>query len=189
MPNHIHGILVITETVGANNYSPLQPGQRPHGTSKTIGSVIRGFKIGERKWMHAHTNVHDVRQRNYYEHIIRNKDQPDHVDVCSNLSASQILMIDCRGTPSRLASLSRERIIQSGKSTLTLFCSFAGRPAFERSRCLVRSFPSSNALSKSLAFIYFNLLMSCSAHRDNSYVLTTICDNSRPVVYCYLSNN
>jgi REP element-mobilizing transposase RayT len=79
MPNHIHGILVITETVGAKYFSPLQPGQRPCGTSKTIGSIIRGFKIGVTKWMHGHTNVHDVWQRNYYEHVIRNEDELDHV--------------------------------------------------------------------------------------------------------------
>jgi REP element-mobilizing transposase RayT len=47
MPNHVHGILVITVAVGAISFSPLQ---MPHGTSKTIGSVIRGFKIGVTKW-------------------------------------------------------------------------------------------------------------------------------------------
>lgn len=51
----------------ANNYSPLR------GTSKTIGSVVRGFKIGVTKWMRQHTNVYDVWQRNYHEHIIRNE--------------------------------------------------------------------------------------------------------------------
>lgn len=52
MPNHIHGILEITG--GANNYSP-QPKtktfQRPKGTSKTVGSIVRGFKIGVTKWL------------------------------------------------------------------------------------------------------------------------------------------
>jgi REP element-mobilizing transposase RayT len=81
MPNHIHGIIEITDAVmhvGANNYSPLQiaspqttpinpDNPRPVGTSRTVGSIIRGFKIGVTKefgfspW-----------QRNYYEHIIRN---------------------------------------------------------------------------------------------------------------------
>jgi len=74
MPNHIHGILVVLDTVGANNYSPLQTNAilRPRGTSKTIGSVIRGFKIGVTKWMRQHTTIHDVWQRNYFEHIVRN---------------------------------------------------------------------------------------------------------------------
>jgi putative transposase len=67
MPNHIHGI-VIFNAAGAKNISPLQ-----HGTSMTIGSVIRGFKIGVTKWARANGASHDPWQRNYYEHIIRNQ--------------------------------------------------------------------------------------------------------------------
>jgi len=53
MPNHFHGIIMIDcdivgANVGANNYSPLR--ERKMGTSKTIGSIIRGFKIGVTKW-------------------------------------------------------------------------------------------------------------------------------------------
>jgi putative transposase len=70
MPNHIHGILSITAAVGAKNFSPLHPKQM-HGPSKTIGSVIRGFKIGVTKWMRQNTPVYNVWQRNYYEHVIR----------------------------------------------------------------------------------------------------------------------
>ena len=66
MPNHLHGIVILTDTVGAKNFSPLQ-----NGTSKTIGSIVRGFKIGVTKWMRQHTDVHTVWQRNYWEHIIR----------------------------------------------------------------------------------------------------------------------
>ena len=77
MPNHVHGIVFITDIVGAKNFSPLR--QSPHGhqagTSKTIGSIVRGFKIGVTKWMRTHTNVHVVWQRNYWEHIIRNDDE------------------------------------------------------------------------------------------------------------------
>ncbi len=86
MPNHVHGIIELTETtVGAKNisptntpnintrakhFSPLQ--STPKGTSKTIGSIVRGFKIGVTKWIRQNTNIYDVWQRNYYEHIIRN---------------------------------------------------------------------------------------------------------------------
>lgn len=77
MPNHVHGIIVITESVGANNYSPPPP-QRKNGTSKTIGSIVRGFKIGVTKWFRANQPNDDslltVWQRNYYEHIIRDDD-------------------------------------------------------------------------------------------------------------------
>lgn len=125
MPNHIHGIIEITDTAGAKNISPssksidnlenndlniiqndfnedterinyefnkniertkndvndndraknispLQETTNFRSPSKTIGSVIRGFKIGVTKWMRQNTEIYDVWQRNYYEHIIRN---------------------------------------------------------------------------------------------------------------------
>jgi putative transposase len=82
MPNHIHGI-VIFNAVGAKNISPIfrddnsdrakNVSPLQHGTSMTIGSVIRGFKIGVTKWARANGAFHDPWQRNYYEHIIRNE--------------------------------------------------------------------------------------------------------------------
>ncbi len=71
MPNHIHGIVIIT--VGANNYSPLQNEQLFQSPSRTIGSIIRGFKIGVTKWSRQNTDMYTLWQRNYYEHIIRNE--------------------------------------------------------------------------------------------------------------------
>ncbi len=86
MPNHVHGII----TVGANNHlpqhylplpsdeTPIQSNEPPrplqHGTSRAIGSMVRGFKIGVTRWFRANTDIHAVWQRNYYEHIIRNED-------------------------------------------------------------------------------------------------------------------
>ena len=90
MPNHVHGIIEINNIdaiesnigviVGANNYSPtnhsplrsstnpsLLP-SRPNGTSRTVGSVVRGFKIGVTKQVGF-----SPWQRNYYEHIIRSE--------------------------------------------------------------------------------------------------------------------
>ncbi len=89
MPNHIHGIIEIigeiknsVETnsiVGAKNFSPLRETTKPkfHSPSKTIGSIIRGFKIGITKWFQQHypnefSVGESVWQRNYWEHIIRN---------------------------------------------------------------------------------------------------------------------
>ena len=78
MPNHIHGIIEIN-VVGAKHFSPSYdikqvnddiranddlPLQR-HGTSQTIGSIVRGFKIGVTKQIGF-----SPWQRNYYEHII-----------------------------------------------------------------------------------------------------------------------
>ena len=76
MPNHVHGIVIITrKTVGAKNFSPL-PGsgaevRTPRSPSKTIGSIVRGFKVGATKWFRENGGIDKVWQRNYYEHIIR----------------------------------------------------------------------------------------------------------------------
>jgi putative transposase len=130
MPNHIHGIIQITDTpvvphVGAKYLSPmntttpadngalmdnnngafadnddgvlmgndiraknisplpppppLPPSPPPRGTSQTVGAMVRGFKIGVTKWMRQHTDVVDVWQRNYWEHIIRTHDEYERI--------------------------------------------------------------------------------------------------------------
>jgi REP element-mobilizing transposase RayT len=86
MPNHIHGVLRI-DAVGAKNVSPLP--SRRLGTSNTIGSVIRGFKIWVTKWMRANADIHDVWQRNYYEHVIRDKSSLNRIrEYIANYPAS-----------------------------------------------------------------------------------------------------
>jgi hypothetical protein len=64
MPNHVHGIIHIIDfgNVGAKNFSPLQhchnqqhTGNAFHSPSKTMGSIVRGFKIGVTKWIHKNT--------------------------------------------------------------------------------------------------------------------------------------
>jgi putative transposase len=57
----------ISVNTGAKDFSPLR------SPSKTVGSVVRGFKIGVTKWMRKNSNVHTVWQRNYFEHIIRDE--------------------------------------------------------------------------------------------------------------------
>ena len=76
--NNVDAKNVWPKFVGAKNFSPLQERLERHsrqvsGTSKTIGSVVRGFKIGVTNWMRNNTDIYCVWQRNYYEHIIRNK--------------------------------------------------------------------------------------------------------------------
>jgi REP element-mobilizing transposase RayT len=58
---------ISVSNTGAKNFSPLR------SPSKTVGSVVRGFKIGVTKWMRENTNVHTVWQRNYFEHNIRDE--------------------------------------------------------------------------------------------------------------------
>ena len=97
MPNHIHGIVVITKpptsdaaikaasiaaanvaafattTVPADPQLPHRP--RPIGTAGTIGSIVRGFKIGVTKWQRQQSNAPPTWQRNYWEHIVRDDSQ------------------------------------------------------------------------------------------------------------------
>ena len=56
-----------------NNHLPRANNYSLQGTSKTIGSIVRGVKIGITKWFHNNTDIRMVWQRNYYDHIIRNK--------------------------------------------------------------------------------------------------------------------
>lgn len=75
MPNHIHGIIEITE----NNHSEDQLNYPPRQNAyqkiipNSIGSIVKGFKIGVTKWFRINTNIETVWQKNYYEHIIRNE--------------------------------------------------------------------------------------------------------------------
>ncbi len=83
MPNHVHGIIELCDHEAPENielkyrkgHYPEDPKQHayqkliPH----SIGSIVRGFKIGVTKWMRANTKIHDIWQRDYYEHIIRDE--------------------------------------------------------------------------------------------------------------------
>lgn len=63
------GANINREDKRAKDFSP----QRFQSPSRTIGSIVRGYKIGVTKWMRQNTSVYSVWQRNYYEHIIRNE--------------------------------------------------------------------------------------------------------------------
>jgi putative transposase len=96
MPNHLHGIVVLDNTVvnlntthsetqhigaehhpnnvgaeqhthvGAKNFSPQRDDFSPQrnrqfrSPSQTIGSIVRGFKIGVMKWFREHTEIYTV---------------------------------------------------------------------------------------------------------------------------------
>jgi REP element-mobilizing transposase RayT len=88
MPDHIHGIIeiVYNPSVGAKNFSPLQTDsplrdRQPvfKSPSKTIGSIVRGFKIGVTKWFRQQTTIHEIWQRNYHEHLIRDTEAYEHI--------------------------------------------------------------------------------------------------------------
>ena len=99
MPNHIHGIIEISEiidfsenSVRAKNFSPRPQSEKispkppsekfsPNfkSPSRTVGSIIRGFKIGVTKWMRQNTDTNDVWQRGYYDIIIRDSNSYDRI--------------------------------------------------------------------------------------------------------------
>lgn len=74
MPNHVHMVTAIVSRVGAQHIVPL-PDQRntfQHVVPGSLGSIIRGFKIGVTKWSRENGKPFGW-QPNYYEHIIRNE--------------------------------------------------------------------------------------------------------------------
>jgi len=96
MPNHVHGIIELAgmaagrdedTAVGVQNFEPL-PSQPPqpqpplppsqnqfqHIIPRSIGSIIRGYKIGVTKFFRDNTDIYRVWQRNYHEHIIRTEE-------------------------------------------------------------------------------------------------------------------
>ncbi|HHT9135222.1 MAG TPA: transposase [Candidatus Avalokitesvara rifleensis] len=77
MPNHIHGIIeILGNYVGVEDIQPLQRINRYQKViPKSLGSVVRGFKVGVVKWCRQNQYKHFAWQRNYYEHILRNKDE------------------------------------------------------------------------------------------------------------------
>ena len=74
MPNHVHGIIVITHTrVGARHASPLHHAHQP--SKGTLGTIVGSYKSAVSKQINRmrDTPGSPVWQRNYYEHIIRNE--------------------------------------------------------------------------------------------------------------------
>lgn len=87
MPNHIHGIIIIGESVGMQlfaswngNHStrtdknPSLQSAQPSCASWSLGAIMRGFKI----WITTYANTHHIpfeRQSRYHDHIIRNHDE------------------------------------------------------------------------------------------------------------------
>lgn len=71
MPNHIHGILVITKSVSETR--PFTPTYTLHPGS--LGAMMGQFKSSVTKRIQRlpHAPEHPIWQRNYYEHIIRNE--------------------------------------------------------------------------------------------------------------------
>lgn len=97
MPNHVHGILVIADSVGAGSSRPQVPpileggsqigAETPKGAETaplqrpTLGQVVAYFKYQSTKVVNGQRGTPSGRvwQRNYYEHVIRGEDELDRV--------------------------------------------------------------------------------------------------------------
>ena len=93
MPNHVHGIIVITDNITVPRRGVLHtppptvvtnagkgvcntPLRSP---SQTVGAIIRGYKTAVTKQLNQLACFGSVFQRNYHEHIIRNHRTHHHI--------------------------------------------------------------------------------------------------------------
>jgi putative transposase len=87
MPNHIHGIITVTDARhrrGLINQTPTQGTltDRPDwilmkSDAMVLGKVVRHFKARITKMIHDSASDTFRWQRNYYEHVIRNDEELD----------------------------------------------------------------------------------------------------------------
>jgi len=77
MPNHVHGIITIekTDTVATQNIASPHENHKNQGNkfepqSQNLGSIIRGFKTGVKKYATIN-KIEFAWQPRYYDHIIR----------------------------------------------------------------------------------------------------------------------
>jgi len=75
MPNHMHGIIVITNGKGTARRAPTERFGKP--VADSIPTIMRAFKSASTKHINVirRTPGTPVWLRNYYEHIIRNDDE------------------------------------------------------------------------------------------------------------------
>jgi len=90
MPNHVHGIVIITENDWADAFASARKGtiyRAPTPTFEqfgkpTIGSlptIIRIYKAAVTRRAGRELNAASIWQRNYYEHVIRNNAEWDKI--------------------------------------------------------------------------------------------------------------
>lgn len=81
MPNHLHGIVIITEVVGAQGLAPLRnpTESKPalYRPPRSLGSFVAGYKMAVTKRVNRLRDTPGARvwQRNYYERVIRDDDE------------------------------------------------------------------------------------------------------------------
>ncbi len=73
MPNHLHGVILIGEPVGAIRESPLPPVPIAKRRRMLLSKILGRFKMVTAKQINAlrGSSGQPLWQRNYYEHVIR----------------------------------------------------------------------------------------------------------------------
>jgi putative transposase len=84
MPNHLHGILIIVDHVGATHASPLQldeTNRRCGPKSGSLGAIVGSFKSAAARRINRFRDTAGVPfwQRGYYERILRDDAELDRV--------------------------------------------------------------------------------------------------------------
>jgi len=98
MPNHFHAIIIVGArcTRPMNNMRPMnntrpltENGRKVNGRMQSaptdsrvvLGDIVRGFKSSVTKRVRQLPNMNDTKlwQRNYWEHIIRNENELNHI--------------------------------------------------------------------------------------------------------------
>ena len=129
MPNHLHGIVIITDDasgathsvgahgfVGATGRSPLRmQTMRPGPPPKSLGSFIAGFKSAATQRINAlrGTPGLPVWQHNYYEHVIRNEDEWN--EIRTYIAENPLKWELDENHPSRLPTSNRDQKIKVWK--------------------------------------------------------------------------
>jgi REP element-mobilizing transposase RayT len=75
MPDHIHFILKIVDLNVNPECRERRRNKFQHIIPGSLGSIIRGFKIGVTKFVREHSPGMTVWQRNYYDRIIRDENE------------------------------------------------------------------------------------------------------------------
>jgi len=101
MPNHVHGIIVITDNGrGAALLRPYDGEENPHKINVkpgSLGAIVRSYKSAVSYRINKEYNATGIWQRNYYEHIIR--DEKDMQNKSDYIEANPSLWDDDENNP------------------------------------------------------------------------------------------
>ncbi|MBN1813901.1 MAG: transposase [Anaerolineae bacterium] len=75
MPNHLHGIIIITDAVGAGSPGPPSGAATAPLRRPTLGQIVAYFEYQSTKRINQQRSTPGIRiwQRNYFEHVVRNE--------------------------------------------------------------------------------------------------------------------